>query len=115
MSDDQHVELNKNALDIVDSWLDFSKTESSPKEQPQFEKRAQRLGLGAKFVPHKRQEEVGSVLKKKVLREKRRKREQVLENKDSSSESDSEEGLSKASLVKSKAIRQVPLTKQKNT
>ena len=54
MSDDQHVELNKNALDIVDTWLDFSKTESSPKEQPQFEKRAQRLGLGAKFVPHKR-------------------------------------------------------------
>ena len=64
-------------------------------------------------------------MKKKVLREKRRKREQVLENKDSSSESDSEEGLSKASLVKSKAIRQgrfgclrsylVPLTKQKNT
>ena len=54
MSDDQHVELNKNALDILDSWLDSSKTESSPKEQPQFEKRAQRLGLGAKFVPHKR-------------------------------------------------------------
>ena len=45
-------------------------------------------------------------MKKKVLREKRRKREQRLENKDSSSESDSEEGLSKASLVKSKAIRQ---------
>ena len=54
MSDDQHVELNKDALDIVDSWLDSSKTESTPKEQPHFEKRAQRLGLGAKFVPHKR-------------------------------------------------------------
>lgn len=54
MSDDQHVELNKDALDIVDSWLDSSKTASTPKQQPQFEKRAQRLGLGAKFVPHKR-------------------------------------------------------------
>ena len=76
-------------------------------------------------MAHTKQEEVGSVLRKKLLREKRRKREQVLENKDSSSESDSEEGLSKASLVKSKAICQgrfvclrsllVPATKQKNT
>ena len=54
MSDNNHVELNKDALDIVDSWLDSSKAESTPKEQPHFEKRAQRLGLGAKFVPHKR-------------------------------------------------------------
>ena len=47
-------ELKQDALDIVDSWLGESTgTEEKPK-QPVFDARARRLGLGAKYVPHKR-------------------------------------------------------------
>lgn len=54
MSDDKQVELKQDALDIVDSWLGESTgTEEKPK-QPVFDARARRLGLGAKYVPHKR-------------------------------------------------------------
>ena len=48
------VELKENALDIVDSWLGSADSSNSQPTQPTFEKRAQRLGLGAKFVPHKK-------------------------------------------------------------
>lgn len=53
-TDHTGIALNENALDIVDSWLGSSETSSSQPTQPVFEKRAQRLGLGAKFVPHKK-------------------------------------------------------------
>ena len=48
------VELKESALDIVDSWLGSADSSNSQPTQPTFEKRAQRLGLGAKFVPHKK-------------------------------------------------------------
>ena len=103
MSDNRSVEIDKNALDVVDSWLGATSPTEEEVKQPVFEKRAQRLGLGAKFVPHKKQQDVPSVLKKKILREKRRKREQKLEERDVSSDSDSEEeNMSKARLLKSK-------------
>ena len=53
MSEKQAVELNQDALDVVDAWLGSS-TATTESAQPVFEKRAQRLGLGAKFVPHKK-------------------------------------------------------------
>ena len=53
-TDKTGIALNENALDVVDSWLGSSETSSSQPTQPVFEKRAQRLGLGAKFVPHKK-------------------------------------------------------------
>ena len=53
MSEKQSVELNQDALDVVDAWLGTS-TATTENTQPVFEKRAQRLGLGAKFVPHKK-------------------------------------------------------------
>ena len=48
------VELKESALDIVDSWLGSANASNSEPTQPTFEKRAQRLGLGAKYVPHKK-------------------------------------------------------------
>ncbi|CBK24556.2 uncharacterized protein [Blastocystis hominis] len=105
MSEDHGVEIKQDALNVVDSWLGASSSnqEEEAVKQPVFERRAQRLGLGAKYVPHKKKTEPPSVLKKKLLREKRRKREQRLEEAGDSSNSDSkEEGLSKAKLVKSK-------------
>ena len=53
MSEKQSVELNQDALDVVDAWLGNSTT-TTDNPQPVFEKRAQRLGLGAKYVPHKK-------------------------------------------------------------
>ncbi|KAK8789504.1 hypothetical protein WA538_001045 [Blastocystis sp. DL] len=111
MSEKQSVELNQDALDVVDAWLGTS-TATTENTQPVFEKRAQRLGLGAKFVPHKKKEEVNSVLKKKVLREKRRKKEKMLENRDSSSDSEEEESVSKAKSIKSRAIHEIHMKKQ---
>ena len=54
MSDNRSVEIDKNALDVVDSWLGATSPTEEEVKQPVFEKRAQRLGLGAKFVPHKK-------------------------------------------------------------
>ena len=115
MNEKQSVELNQDALDVVDAWLGTS-TATTENTQPAFEKRAQRLGLGAKFVPpkkvsmgitsHPQKEEANSVLKKKVLREKRRKKEKMLENRDSSSDSEEEESVSKAKSIRSKAIHE---------
>ncbi|KAK8823336.1 hypothetical protein WA577_002257 [Blastocystis sp. JDR] len=109
MSDDKQVELKQDALDIVDSWLGESTgTEEKPK-QPVFDARARRLGLGAKYVPHKREQEPPSVLKKKLLREKRRRKEKNMEDRDTSSESDSDEDkMSKAKSIKSKMPLGVP-------
>lgn len=56
MSEDHGIEINQDALNVVDSWLgtSSSKQEEAEVQQPVFERRAQRLGLGAKFVPHKK-------------------------------------------------------------
>lgn len=54
MSTPSKLEIKSDMLNVVDSWL--GQTDDQPKEttQPVFEKRPQRLGLGAKYVPHKK-------------------------------------------------------------
>ena len=54
MSEDQKIELNQNALDVGDAWLGESPASEEKEKQPTFDPRARRLGLGAKYVPHKR-------------------------------------------------------------
>lgn len=55
MSEDHGAEIDQDALNIVDSWLGTSSSKQEEEvKQPVFERRAQRLGLGAKFVPHKK-------------------------------------------------------------
>ena len=54
MSEDQKIELNQNALDVVDAWLGESPASEEKEKQTTFDPRARRLGLGAKYVPHKR-------------------------------------------------------------
>ena len=54
MSKNEQIEINQDSLDVVESWLKEKKTTSEEQVQPVFEKRAQRLGLGAKYVPHKK-------------------------------------------------------------
>ena len=62
MSEDHGVEIKQDALNVVDSWLGASSSNQEEEEvkQPVFERRAQRLGLGAKYVPHKKVEAFGS-------------------------------------------------------
>lgn len=54
MSATSKIEMNNDMLDVVDSWLGQSGGDEKEVKQPVFEKRPQRLGLGAKYVPHKR-------------------------------------------------------------
>lgn len=108
--------MKDDVLGIVDSWLGSSDKNEEDKNQIQFERRPQRLGLGAKYVPHKKvemkrvsylQEETPkSILQKKLIREKRRKREKNMEERDEATDSDSDEEMqSKARMIKSKAIQ----------
>ena len=108
--------MKDDVLGIVDSWLGSSDKTEEEKNQIQFERRPQRLGLGAKYVPHKKvdmkrvsdlQEETPkSILQKKLIREKRRKREKNMEERDEKTNSDSDEEMqSKARMIKSKAIQ----------
>ena len=117
--------MNNNMLDVVDSWLGGSGDDQQESKQPVFEKRPQRLGLGAKYVPHKKvmfesyhylqEETTNSLLKKKLNRERRRKRERDLENKEVSSESDSDEEMqSRAKAIKSKVIQKNKVLQVKN-
>lgn len=117
--------MNNDMLDVVDSWLGQSGGDEKEVKQPVFEKRPQRLGLGAKYVPHKKalsvdgdhlqEETTNSLLKKKLNRENRRKREQRLENQDVSSESDSDEEMqSRAKAIKSKHIQKSQVSSAKH-
>lgn len=54
MSATSKIEMNNDMLDVVDSWLGQSGGDEKEVKQPVFEKRPQRLGLGAKYVPHKK-------------------------------------------------------------
>ena len=70
MSEDHGVEIKQDALNVVDSWLGASSSnqEEEAVKQPVFERRAQRLGLGAKYVPHKKVETFGcSAIRKPIL------------------------------------------------
>lgn len=46
--------MNDDMLGVVDAWLGGTDENASGTKQPLFEKRPQRLGLGAKYVPHKK-------------------------------------------------------------
>lgn len=116
MSNQEKIEMKEDVLGVVDSWLGSSDKTEEESNQIQYERRPQRLGLGAKYVPHKKvrfqnlndlQEETPkSILQKKLNREKRRKREKNLEERDERSDSDSDEEMqSKAKMIKSKAIQ----------
>ena len=54
MSKQAKLEMNSDVLNVVDSWLGGNNDEKVESKQPVFEKRPQRLGLGAKYVPHKK-------------------------------------------------------------
>ena len=54
MSKQAKLEMNSDVLNVVDSWLGGNDDEKVESKQPVFEKRPQRLGLGAKYVPHKK-------------------------------------------------------------
>lgn len=56
MSNQEKIEMKDDVLGIVDSWLGSSDKNEEDKNQIQFERRPQRLGLGAKYVPHKKVE-----------------------------------------------------------
>ena len=54
MSENAKLQMNDDMLGVVDSWLGGTDDNASGTNQPVFEKRPQRLGLGAKYVPHKK-------------------------------------------------------------
>ncbi|KAK8798699.1 hypothetical protein WA158_007783 [Blastocystis sp. Blastoise] len=93
--------FNGDLLSVVDTWAK-GKEENNKEIEVQFEKRPARLGLGAKYVPHKKEEHkiAGTKLLKKIKKDNSKMKSKYLDAHIDESESD--EDLSKAQAISEK-------------